>query len=83
MYCKICNENVLSADAKVHVKNHASKDDGKIRCSLCSVKLRNKYEIANHIKIHHENMRFICKEKGCDKLFKSQNGLSSHIKSKH
>ena len=80
MYCTIC-KNTVTKNIKVHLDKH--RQAAMFRCSGCDKSYKYKSSLNQHERVWHKKNLFQCGHNSCSKKFKSQSGLSYHLKKEH
>ncbi|XP_065362669.1 zinc finger protein 558 isoform X1 [Calliphora vicina] len=75
--CPICHK-VFSAKQtlEVHMRYHTK--EFPYQCNLCERKFAQKGHLTQHIEVKHHNLRYICTEPDCGKIFQNSVSLRNH-----
>lgn len=75
--CPVCHK-VFSAKQtlEVHMRYHTR--EFPFQCNLCDRKFAQKGHLTQHVEVKHHNLRYICTEKGCGKIFQNSVSLRNH-----
>ena len=80
LQCHICRKSFSSIWAKKrHIEEHV-KSTVSIKCKICEIPCRTKYQLKEHMQSSHTNNIFVCVY--CDDIFLKQCNLNRH-KKKH
>ncbi|KAI8129882.1 Zinc finger protein 28 [Lucilia cuprina] len=75
--CLLCHK-IFSAKQtlEVHMRYHTK--EFPYQCNLCERKFAQKGHLTQHIEVKHQNIRYICTEPDCGKIFQNSVSLRNH-----
>jgi len=59
--------------------NDQGDNDARFQCTHCAAKLKNRANLAIHIRAEHENKLLSCPQHGCSEKFKYPHNVKDHI----
>lgn len=75
--CPVCHKIFsFRQTLEVHMRYHTR--DFPFQCNLCDRKFAQKGHLTQHVEVKHHNLRYICTEEGCGKVFQNSVSLRNH-----
>ncbi|XP_054746874.1 zinc finger protein 578 isoform X1 [Anastrepha obliqua] len=75
--CLLCHKIfAISQTLEVHMRYHTRQFP--FECPHCERRFGQKGHLTSHLQVKHNNLRYICPETGCGKVFKNTISLRNH-----